>query len=212
VDRHIALKAACAISIATAFSCASAAQAAVNIYTATLSGANESPPNASPGTGTATVTIDTAANTMLVSVTFSGLLGTTTASHIHAPTVDPLTGTAGVATTTPTFTDFPLGVTSGNYSHLFDLLTASSYNPSYVTANGGTIEGARTALLTALATGHAYLNIHTLVVPAGEIRGFLIAVPEPASWLLMLIGFGGIGAVMRCRKPVSLGGLDPLRA
>jgi hypothetical protein len=211
VDRHIAWKAACAISIGTAFSCASAAQAAVNIYTATLSGANESPSNASPGTGTATVTIDTAANTMLVSVNFSGLMGTTTASHIHAPTVDPFTGTAGVATTTPTFTDFPLGVTSGTYLHLYDLLLASSYNPSYVNANGS-VAGAESALLSALATGHAYLNIHTLVVPAGEIRGFLIAVPEPASWLMMLIGFGGIGAAMRRRRPVSLVGLDPLRA
>jgi hypothetical protein len=209
VDRHSAWNAARAIAIAASLFCATAAQAAVTIYTATLSGANESPPNASPGTGSATVTIDTVANTMLVSVAFSGLQGTTTASHIHAPTPAPLTGTAGVATTTPTFAGFPLGVTAGTYNpSAFDLLAASTYNPAYVTANGGTVAGARDALLTALANGQAYLNIHTTVVPGGEIRGFLVAVPEPASWLMMLIGFGAIGAAMRRRK-LSLAGLNP---
>src|SRR5205814_4888726 len=105
------LRALCAISL----TCASAAPAAITIYGATLTGPNESPPNASPGTGTATVTIDTIANTMTVYVTFSGLTGTTTASHIHAATATPFTGTAGVATTVPTFPGFPLGVTAGLY-------------------------------------------------------------------------------------------------
>ena len=105
-------------------------------------------------------------------------------------------------------TGFPLGVTSGTYNpSAFDLLAASTYNPAYVTANGGTVTGARDALLTALASGQAYLNIHTTVVPGGEIRGFLIAVPELASWLMMLIGFGAIGVAMRRRK-LSLGGLN----
>lgn len=95
-----------------ALASANPAQATITIYGATLSGPNESPPNASPGTGQAVVTIDDVLNTMRVQVSFSGLTGTTTASHIHAPTAAPLTGTAGVATTTPTFTNFPLGVTS----------------------------------------------------------------------------------------------------
>jgi hypothetical protein len=191
------------IGLVVALASAPAAPAATIIYNATLSGAAESPPNASAGTGTATVTIDDVANTMLVEVTFSGLSGTTTASHIHAPTAVPGSGTAGVATTTPTFPGFPLGVTSGSYSQLFDLLMTSSYNPSYVTANGGTATGAEAALLSALAAGRAYLNIHTTVVPGGEIRGFLVAVPEPASWALMLLGFGAIGLAAR-RRPKSL--------
>ncbi|MEA3079989.1 MAG: hypothetical protein QOF05_1397, partial [Sphingomonadales bacterium] len=150
-----------ALSLAAALTCANAAQAAINIYTATLTGPNESPPNASPGTGSATVTIDTDANTMLVFVTFSGLQGTTTASHIHAPTAVPFSGTAGVATTTPTFASFPLGVTSGTYNpSAFDLLSASTYNPAYVTANGGTPASAEAALLSAIASGRSYLNIH----------------------------------------------------
>jgi hypothetical protein len=189
-----------AIGVSVGLTCASAAQATINIYTANLSGAVESPPNASAGTGTATVTIDDVANTMLVEVSFSGLSGTTTASHIHAATATPLTGTAGVATQTPTFSGFPLGATSGTYSNLFDLLTASTYNSSFVTANGGTAAGAESALLSAIASGKAYLNIHTSAFPGGEIRGFLVAVPEPASWAMMLFGFAVIGLAIRRRR------------
>jgi hypothetical protein len=188
------------VGIAAALLCATTAQAAITVYGVTLNGASESPPNASPGVGSGTVTIDTIANTMAVSLTFSGLLGTTTASHIHAPTAAPFTGTAGVATTTPTFTGFPLGVTSGSYSNVFDLLMASSYNPAYITANGGTVAGAEAALLSSITSGQAYLNIHTTVVPGGEIRGFLVAVPEPATWMTMLLGFAAIGFALRRRR------------
>ena len=87
-------------------------------YIAILDGPSESPPNASPGTGTALVTIDDVAHTMHVEVDFVGLLGTTTASHIHVingPGDTDLTDTLGpVATTTPTFSGFPLGVTAGS--------------------------------------------------------------------------------------------------
>src|SRR5436309_14038178 len=73
------------------------------VYRVTLSGPAESPPNASPGTGSALVTLDLVANTLRVQVTFSGLLAGTTASHIHSATSAPFTGATGVATTTPTF-------------------------------------------------------------------------------------------------------------
>jgi hypothetical protein len=157
------------------------------MYFANLTGPGESPPNSSPGTGFAEVDFDLAAQTMHVFVTFSGLQGTTTASHIHSATAVPGSGTAIVATTTPTFTGFPLGVTSGTYDHMFDMSLASSYNPAFITANGGTVASAEAALAAGLAAGEAYLNIHTSVQPGGEIRGFLL-VPEPSTISLLAVG------------------------
>lgn len=159
--------------------------AAPTLYTASLSGPNESPANASPGIGFAQVTIDPVTHIMIVNVTFSGLIGNTTNSHIHAATAVALTGTAGVSTTTPTFLGFPSGVTSGGYYAILDMTLASSYNPAYVTANGGTTASAEAALFAAIAAGKAYYNIHSASFPGGEIRGFLQApaiATEQSTW------------------------------
>jgi hypothetical protein len=175
--------------------------AALITYSATLSGPAESPPNTSPGTGSATVAVDTVANTMKVDVTFANLVGTTTASHIHCCTATPGTGAAGVATTTPTFTDFPLGVTSGTYDRTLDLTLASSYNPAFVAAIG-TVAEAEAALLAGLAADETYLNIHSSVLPGGEIRGFLTisAVPEPATVAILMTGLLGLGWYRRSTR------------
>src|ERR1044071_7501650 len=159
--------------------CASA-QANLIEFTGTLSSAGETPPT-SPGTGSADVWLDTIANTLRVIVNFSGLTSPTIASHIHAATVAPFTGNAGVATTVPTFPGFPLGVTSGTYDQTFDLGVATSYNPAFVTAHGGTVPRAETALINALQAGESYLNIHTQEHPGGEIRTFLTQVPDHAA-------------------------------
>ncbi|HET9278514.1 MAG TPA: CHRD domain-containing protein [Flavitalea sp.] len=147
------------------------------IYWVSLSGPAEVPPNNSPGTGKALITIDAVANTMRVQATFSGLLAGVTASHIHAPTAVAGTSTAGVATTLPTFPGFPAGVTAGTYDQTFNMLLSSSYNPAYVTSNGGTPASAFAALRAAISAGKAYLNIHSSMFQPGEIRGFLNLCP-----------------------------------
>jgi hypothetical protein len=75
---------------------------------------------------------------MRVEVDCVNLIGTRTASHIHCCTAVPGTGTAAVATTTPTFAGFPLGVTGGTYDATLLMTAAGSYNPAFITANGGT--------------------------------------------------------------------------
>jgi hypothetical protein len=175
-----------------------ASQASIISFNVVLTGAAEDPPNGSPGSGFATINIDDVADTMQLDVVFDDLTTNTVASHIHCCTALAGTGTAGVATVTPSFTDFPLGVTGGVYSHIFDLTSAGSYNPAFVTANGGTPAGAEAALLAGMKAGEAYLNIHTDQFPRGEIRGFLQPVPEPTT--LLLLGGGLSAAALRSRR------------
>src|SRR5215471_16018103 len=142
-----------AISLACSLT---SAKATVFQYTVTLDGPTEG--NASLGTGSGTVNYDDVLHQLAVSCTFSGLTTASstgvTASHIHAATLNPFTGTAGVATATPTFPGFPSGVYSGSYSQTFDLTLASSWNNAFVTASGG-IPQAEVALANAMATGRA---------------------------------------------------------
>lgn len=175
------------------------ARAAVFVFATTLAGANENPPVASPGTGTASVTIDNVASTMRVQASFADLLATTTAAHIHCCALPP--ANVGVATQLPSFVGFPLGVTAGTLDQTYDMTLASSFSPGFITANGGAPAGAFDALQSGLFGGQAYFNIHTSLFPGGEIRGQLQpVVPEPATWALTITGFALAGAAMRRRR------------
>lgn len=188
----------CTLASAAALALALPATAHESIYASMLTGSAEVPPNASPGWGNARITIDFDLVTMRVEATFADLMGTTTASHIHCCAA--AGATAGVATQLPTFTGFPLGVMAGSYDHTFDMTMASSYNPSFISANGGTVSGAFNALVAGLDGGMAYLNIHTSSFPGGELRGQLALVPEPATWALMLAGAAAVGAAARRQR------------
>lgn len=164
-------------------------QAGVLHFRATLSGANEIPAVNSTGTGTADVYFDTDAHTLQVNIVWSGLTGTTTASHLHAPssasqitTAVPFNGTWGVATQSGTFTSFPTGVTSGSYvGAAYSLLSTSNFTTTYVAANGGTAASSEAALLAYMLAGKSYLNVHSSFAAGGEIKGYLQFVAESGS-------------------------------
>jgi hypothetical protein len=177
--------------------------AATLIFTANLNGATEIPPTGSPGTGSAVITIDTVADTMHVQESFSGLESPTTASHIHCCLAQP--ATVGVATTVPTFPNFPLGVMSGTYDMTLDMTSLASFNPAFVTANGGTAASAFAALLAGLTTDESYINIHTTEFPGGEIRGILAETPLPGALPLAATGFGLLGLFGWRRKRKAQG-------
>ena len=78
-------------------------------FSSTINQAQETPPTGSPATGVGCVTLDTSTNIISYNVTFTGLLGTQTAAHIHVgapgvaggiivgiPNGSPSTGTAAL--------------------------------------------------------------------------------------------------------------------
>ena len=182
-------------TLALAWAAATPAAAVTIVYTTDLAPEAQG----ATGSGTGTVTLDTDLNTLRVETTWSGLSGTTTVAHLHCCTASPGTGTANVATTVPSFPNFPTGVMAGNYDMTFDLGMDSTYNPAFITANGGTAAGAAAALIAGLDAGTVYLNIHSSTFMTGEIRGFPV-VPEPATGTLLLVALVALGAGGRRRR------------
>src|ERR1700686_4655896 len=176
---------------------ASAAQLnAGPIFAATLAGANEVPPVISPATGSATLTLN--GNLLSVTESFSGLIGgAAAAAHIHC--CAPPGTNAGVAIP---FVGFP-SATSGTYSNTFDLTLTTTYLAAFLTANGGTAASAEAVLIAGLNSGNAYVNIHNATFPGGEIRGFVVAVPETGSVMLLGLGLLAMAIKRQLRQIVS---------
>jgi CHRD domain-containing protein/PEP-CTERM motif-containing protein len=133
-------------------------------YTVSLSGAQEVPANASPGTGSGTLTLNLD-NTLSYNISYSGLSSDFTASHIHFPA--------------------PPGVEA---NPVFPL------NNMAIDTRSGTLSGATAALdptqLSYLNDQLMYVNIHSITLGGGEIRGQIV--PEPSTLALIALGAGAL--------------------
>jgi len=152
-------------------------------FSASLAGGNEVPPINSAGTGAFEMTIR---DTITFSLTFSGLSSPLTVSHLHFA---------------------PTKVSGG----VMIFLCGGGNQPACPAATSGTITGTITAAnvtgpsgqgitpgdldsaLAAVRSDLSYANMHTTMFPGGEIRGFLVAVPEPSS--MALAGLGALALV-----------------
>jgi hypothetical protein len=173
------------------FGCASSVRASTITYIAIMNGANEVPPTGSPATGTTNLSLT--GDLLTVDVTFSGLVGgAASAGHIHC--CAPQGSNAPIAVP---YTGFPNSI-SGSYTNTFDLTLASTYTAAYLAAEGGTAAGAEAALIAALNSYDAYSNIHNATFGGGEIRGWIVATPEPGTMLLLSTGL--VGAVTAIRR------------
>ncbi len=146
------------------------------IATAPLSGLNSVPQHPTGASGFAMVMFDSVLDQLTVDLTFTDLSAPVAAGHIHF-------GDVGVnGPVILPFAGLP-GTTSGTYH---TVLTAANLAPS--AANGiNTFADA----IAAIEGGHTYVNLHNSIYPGGEIRGQLMATPEPATLGLALIALSG---------------------
>jgi hypothetical protein len=128
-------------------------------FTAKLDGASEVPAVTTTATGTATA--NRVGSTIVYSVTYSGLSGAPTASHIH------------------------IGAQGAAGPVRFNFCGTGAPVPACPTGVAGTISGTGDAtflaggisldsLNSAMKAGNAYVNIHTATNAGGEIRGLLV--------------------------------------
>jgi len=123
------------------------AAATTRSFTATMSGGQEVPPTTSPGTGTASVTLDPD-GTLHWTVSYQNLTGPAMVAHFHGPATPGLN--AGVA------------VNIGGTAPANPMQGSAHLNPTQVAD---------------LVAGRWYVNVHTAANPNGEIRGQVVPVP-----------------------------------
>jgi hypothetical protein len=112
-------------------------------FQANLSAAQEVPPNPSTATGQAEVTYNRGSGKLSWRVTYAGLTGPATASHIHGPA-----GPGANAGVLVPFSNVGTSPFSGEAQ-----ITPEQFNQ--------------------LSSGQWYVNVHTAAHPGGEIRGQL---------------------------------------
>jgi CHRD domain-containing protein len=133
----------------------------------------EVPPHNTPGYGSADLTLNVGTSTISINAS-TGIYADLLAGATTVRLQDAAVGANG-----PTIGSFNLD-TPGNTSGTFS----------------GSIASLTNAQITDILAGNTYINIADSVFPSGEIRGQVLAVPEPCSMAIV----GGVGFLMLNRR------------
>jgi hypothetical protein len=170
------------LALAGLLAAAVPAQAVTITLRAFMDGSQETVPTPSMASGFAEVTLDTETHILSWVVTFQGpFIGTPVAMHFHGRnnSQPPNQGAPG----SNAMVRIDLGVSENPNVGSFDLTTLPDYG-AFIDQN--------------IIDGLWYVNLHTTVFPAGEIRGQLEAIPEPTT--VTLLGAGLVGLVLAARR------------
>jgi hypothetical protein len=129
-------------------------------------------------TNTGAATIFTASGAALDQLTFTLVTGAFTSAEFNLENGDPKA--FSVTLTTSSGATKVISLTNANGSNVFDIIgdPGETFTSASFSSSGG---------------GFVDFKQLRLVLAAG-------AVPEPGTWALMLLGFGGIGMAMRRRR------------
>lgn len=163
----------CAVCCAVLLA-APVARAEVHMYNFTLSGLNEVPPNASPGTGDCTVVVDDVLRTLQVDCTYSGLDGASTAAHVYVGQP----GQSGVVLQTLSHSAATSGVASVSTTML-------------------------PGQLSQIIGGSTFIRIHSAAFPTGEIRGQIVNPPPPQSLYIFGIEHTALGSATLTARDID---------
>lgn len=173
---------------------------AATFFEATLEGAQEVPPQMTAAGGRASLILNDAQDRLEINIQISGLdldgtqtpginFDDVTRAHIHVGArgsnggivfgfIDPNSDLNG---------DLAIDAAAGTIFSAWDLNEG----------NGTNTLGSQ---LSNLLSNDLYINIHTVAIPSGEIRGQIEVVPIPAAAWLFASGLLGLAALTRRKK------------
>ena len=169
----------------------------------------------STATGFGTVTIDTTLFTITTDLSWSGLTGPADRSHMHdapegesrfTPPNNNFFHELLDDTSVPLIVQVPCGFAGDGLLTECAPTTGTAHDVLQLSADDGYAAFAEppgpgfpdfAALTAAFVLNGVYIDMHTELYPSGEIRGQLLAIPEPASLAMVGAGLWVIGLLRR---------------